>query len=323
MKSGWLRSPRFDLLFLANVLWPALLLPGMSADGSTAVDFWQIYFLTLPHRWITLVLVAIDPDRRGQRSFVLTGLALMFAVMVGGAYLGTSAFLCLGAIDYVWNAWHFASQHAGVLRIYSKQSGGGIAWLERWGIRLFITYTICRTAGEILTQQVGWSSDILPMPWIDWGMIAIPIALLVTNGGDWRRERWPKMIYLASVLTLYTGYLISGNQRASTWIVCFATAASLFHATEYLAIVSHYALRRNKVGSEGLMRQVSRFWVPLLALYMLGLGMLGWWMTRMSGPWGIAWQGLNLWAAFTHYAWDGMIWKLRQPATAQALGSSA
>jgi hypothetical protein len=30
--------------------------------------------------------------------------------------------------------------------------------------------------------------------------------------------------------------------------------------------------------------------------------------------------GLNLGAAFLHYAYDGMIWKLRRPTTARSLG---
>jgi hypothetical protein len=33
------------------------------------------------------------------------------------------------------------------------------------------------------------------------------------------------------------------------------------------------------------------------------------------------WQGVNLWAAYTHYAFDGIIWKLRKPTTAKALGA--
>ena len=36
----------------------------------------------------------------------------------------------------------------------------------------------------------------------------------------------------------------------------------------------------------------------------------------------VLWQGMNLWAAFVHYAFDGMIWKLRRPETAAALGVS-
>jgi hypothetical protein len=34
-------------------------------------------------------------------------------------------------------------------------------------------------------------------------------------------------------------------------------------------------------------------------------------------------MGANIWAAFLHYAYDGMIWKLRRPETAKALGATA
>jgi hypothetical protein len=33
------------------------------------------------------------------------------------------------------------------------------------------------------------------------------------------------------------------------------------------------------------------------------------------------WVGANLAAAFLHYTYDGLIWKLRSPATAAALGA--
>ena len=45
-------------------------------------------------------------------------------------------------------------------------------------------------------------------------------------------------------------------------------------------------------------------------------------MAEGGGPIPAWWIGLNLWAALLHYAYDGMIWKLRRPATAQALGAA-
>src|SRR5262249_25772683 len=60
--TGWIVAPAFDLLLIANLSWPFLLLPGLSTRTETAVDFWQVYFLSLPHRWLTLILVALDPD---------------------------------------------------------------------------------------------------------------------------------------------------------------------------------------------------------------------------------------------------------------------
>ena len=32
------------------------------------------------------------------------------------------------------------------------------------------------------------------------------------------------------------------------------------------------------------------------------------------------WAAINIWVAFLHYAYDGMIWKLRRPETARSLG---
>ena len=57
-------------------------------------------------------------------------------------------------------------------------------------------------------------------------------------------------------------------------------------------------------------------------VYVLALGSIGVWMAPPDSGLVVLWQGLNLWAAFVHYAYDGMIWKLRRPETAAALGVS-
>ena len=319
---GWIRSAPYDLLFVANVAWPLLLIPGLSSSSETAIDFWQVYFLTLPHRWLTLFLVAIDPDRRVNIAFPLTAMAILFAAVIGGVYIGSNAFLCLGVIDYLWNGWHFASQHAGVLRIYSKKSGGGIPFLERWGMRTMITYVIFRTANSMTYASWFPSPPANLLLWIDLIVMLIPMALLLTNLTHWHFHRTPKIIYLLSVLLLYSGYLLSFRWMNPAWILCFATAASLFHAVEYLAIVSHYAMRRGTSGSPGWMRWMSPRWPLILVSFMLLLGSFSLWINQRSIELTLAWQGLNLWAAFTHYAWDGLIWKLRRAETAQALGAT-
>src|SRR5688572_15043674 len=123
---GWIVSPAFDLLFLANVGWLLALVPGfVSAEGTPHIEFWQLYFITAPHRWITLLLVAADPDRREGRTGLFVALAVLALAAVAGVKLFTGAFVCLLLIDYVWNGWHFASQHFGVLRIYARKAGGG------------------------------------------------------------------------------------------------------------------------------------------------------------------------------------------------------
>ena len=317
---GWLVSPAFDLLFVANLGWLLLLLPGFATRSDTSIDFWQIYFLTLPHRWVTLVLVATDPDRRGGRSRRLVLVAALAGAVVLGAFLGTGAFLCLALVDFVWNSWHFASQHAGVLRMYSRKAGGGVEWLERWGLRGFVTYGALRAAGWATGWAEADTAALARLRLLDLVVLAVPATLLITNLVGATRERIGKLAYLTSVCGLYSGFVLSLRAGEPGLVVAFAAAGSMFHAVEYLAIVTHYARRRGEVGGPGAFRVLARHWVTFLGLYALALGTVGVWMSRPENGLVTLWQGLNLWAAFVHYAYDGMIWKLRRPETAAALG---
>lgn len=317
---GWIVSPAFDLLFLANLGWLLLLLPGFASRAGTAADFWTLYYLTLPHRWVTLVLVAADADRREGRTRKLAVIAAAAAVVVAVAAVSTETLLCLAVVDFVWNAWHFGSQHAGVLRMYTRKVGGGSAWLERWGVRLFVTYAAIRAAG----WTTGWlEGDAEALAWLraaDLGMLAVPAALLLTNAAGLTRDRVGKFAYLLSLCSLYAGFLTALSLGRVEWVVVFAAAGSLFHAVEYLAVVTHYARRRETVGGDGPFRIVARYWLLFLGAYVLVLGSAGVWLADPAHGVAPAWAAVNLWAAFVHYAYDGMIWKLRRPETAAALG---
>jgi hypothetical protein len=317
---GWVVSPAFDLLFLANLGWLLLLVPGAASRTDTAIDFWQVYFLTLPHRWLTLVLVVVDPDRRAGHGRRLGLVAAAAVVLVAGAFLGTGAFLCLALVDYMWNAWHFGSQHAGVLRMYARKVGGGSAFLERWGVRGFVSYAALRAAG----WATGWAeADPTLARWLgaaDLAVLVVPALLLVTNLAGAGRDRVGKLAYLGSVCLLYSGYVLSLREGWAGLVLAFAAAASMFHAVEYLAVVTHYAHRRRAVGSAGAFRHLARYWLLALGVYAVVLGAVGAWLDRPDTGTAVLWQGLNLWAALVHYAYDGMIWKLRRPETAAALG---
>jgi hypothetical protein len=319
--AGWIVSPSYDLLFIANIGWLLLLLPGMSTGTETTVDFWQIYFLTLPHRWVTLLLVLLDPDRRGGRGLSLLLIGSGLFVFVGGVWLGTGAFTCLAVVDYLWNAWHFAAQHAGVLRIYSRKVGAGSEFLERYGVRFFVTYAAIRSAG----WATGWlESDETTMSWlrtVDLVVLGVPAALVAFAMVCFNLARLGKTVYLLSVCGLYSGLIHCLSHRLAGWVVVLATASGLFHAVEYLAVVTHYASRRRTVGSEGPFQAMARNWLPYLGIYVAVLGSAGVWLAREDGPAFELWQGLNLWMALVHYAYDGMIWKLRRPETSRALGA--
>ena len=112
--------------------------------------------------------------------------------------------------------------------------------------------------------------------------------------------------------------LLALRDGQTVLVAALATASSLFHAVEYLALVTHYAWRRRTGGSTGLFRTLAERWLLVLVTYVVLFGLSAAVLGRLGAE---VWVGLNLWAAFLHYAYDGMIWKLRRPDTARALGA--
>ncbi len=314
---GWLVSPAFDLAFLANWGWLLAFLPFyVGSTGTVHLEFWQVYFLTAPHRWLTLLLVASDPERREGRGGLFAAIALAAALVVGAVWIVTGGLACLAIVDFLWNAWHFGAQHAGVLRMYSRRAGGGRPRWETWSVRLLVVYVSLRLAG----WTTGWVEEVpAARPVLDgFDLAAItPAALLwiwdaVRVSGD----RLAKFSYLSSVCGLYLALLAAVRLGWPALVLGLATAGALFHAVEYLAVVSLYASRR-RAGGPALFRWFALHWWNWLAAYVVLLGLVGFVADR---TWAEPWLALNLWAAGLHYAYDGMIWKLRRPATAAALG---
>ncbi|MBU6386730.1 MAG: hypothetical protein KGS49_12390 [Planctomycetes bacterium] len=312
----WLHSEQFDCLWIANVYWPLLLLVVAILGAGSTIDFWQLYFISAPHRWLTLLLVSIDQDRRSGIGGKLVVSTILLATLLIVVRFQSGLLLCLGVLDYIWNAWHFASQHSGILSVYNKRSGQKLGLLDdrlqRWGVRFFIFYVILRSASSTLYS--GWFIDLPWFPWwlCDLGMLFIPVLLCVRKIAYVRSSDLPGTIYAVSFSSLYAGYLLSNLFGTWSMILGFATAASIFHSIEYMAFVSQ-SYNRNRTKSLGMtaVTLLQRHWYGILALLILAVGWIGW-TAQASRPWiAETWQTLNLWAALTHYAWDGMIWKSR------------
>ena len=120
----WLVGPWFDLVFMANLAWPiVVLLYFLRPVNNGTLDLlslFQVYFLSTPHRWITLVLVFCDSERFWKEPMRFGGLGLLLIggglALVGIAGLvpyAADSLMLLMMLDYVWNAWHFAAQHFG------------------------------------------------------------------------------------------------------------------------------------------------------------------------------------------------------------------
>lgn len=316
----WIISPLFDACFILNFWWMlALLVPASQAVGvtsATPIEFWQVYFLTAPHRWITLLLVATDPDRREGRSHIFGLIAIITALTVLGVWYGMGSFRCLVLVDFIWNAWHFASQHGGVLRIYGRMGGGGRPVLERWGFRIFVTYTALRTAAWLTGFTETYATAYWTLQTLDFAVLVLPALLLGLELLDRPWQRRGKVLYLTSVVTMYTVLLFAIRGADHYLVIAMSAATAAFHAVEYLAIVTFYAWRRRETGSDSAFRKMAGHWLRVLALFMVALGIVSQHVDREMKE---LYMGLNLWAAFLHYAYDGMIWKLRRKGTAKAL----
>jgi hypothetical protein len=301
-------------LLIANVAWPLLLLlqTGEGFSGREGLQFWQVYFLTTPHRWITLALVFLDREQFGRRRTVFVLIATAVALFCIGVRITTGALTCLLAIDYIWNAWHFASQHHGVYRIYTRQAAAmtdsisvarATLAVEKWAMRLFLLYVILRVAGATWAYPHVEDRALV----LDWTSLVVPAWLLVRQF-TFRTFSPGATVYLASVSILYTSLLAAVHFNCPVLVLSLATASAFFHATEYLALVSWSVHSRKSTNHQGIFNYLLPRWGLALAMFMLILGSSGWLLQRhLLQPWLL----INVIIAFLHYAYDGMIWRRR------------
>jgi hypothetical protein len=351
----WLFNPWFDVFLMCFAAWPIIVLlrnwqltsglEHLRENGSPlSITFWQVYFLTTPHRWITLALVFGDRDKFAERPRMFIGLAIgaLLACLACQLTLGSLALLM--AADYIWNAWHFAAQHSGIHRIYGRMSRPDVArgaMFEKVVFRVFALYVLFRIAlvaalPEALENWKNASSTFLAnvVPILqnaDWLLLVCPALLLARELWDWRPSVVGRLVYLVSVLAIYAGALLvvhayvdvvgqtsegdSGRDFWANLVLSFALAIAMFHATEYLAIVS-WAVRRKRNPS-GIFAQLAPMWGMAMVIYLAALGLGG---VIADARLQSVWVFLNLVVSFLHYGYDGMIWKQPRPKPQPAAG---
>ncbi len=307
---NWLVGPWFDSLLIANVAWPLLVLVQWDAffDSSAGLQFWQLYYITTPHRWITLGLVFLDRERFRHRAVLFLGIAAIVVLVCLGVRFSTGTLTCLLAIDYVWNAWHFAAQHHGIHRIYERRSGVQESFpsLQKWTLRGVLLYVILRVA------SATWA-DASFDPWLrtaDWLVPLVFAALLIAHFRPARDEMRGGTTYLLSVTALYLALVAAVHTRNLPLVLALATASALFHAIEYLALVTWSVGQRHAgLGNRmGLMSHLAARWGLALGTFVVILGAGGWLLDQRYVE---AWLTINVIVAFLHYAYDGLIWRRR------------
>lgn len=311
--TGWLVHPVYDLLLVANLAWPLLAWIGVQEGfaGREGVLFWQLYFITTPHRWITLLLVFGDRQQFQARKGLFLGVAGAVMAVCLGVRFGTGGLTCLLMIDYLWNAWHFSAQHHGISRLYARRNPRGCSesgW-EKWAFRLFLLYVILRVAG-VTWAQPAWEENLQRL---DWLVPLIPLVLLVKTSQRLTAGQWGGLIYRVSVFGLFLGMLWAAHTRQPHWLIALTTASALFHATEYLAVVGWnlQSKRRRNLSDLGLLGWLIPRWGLTICLFAVILGSGAWLMDQHLLE---LWLTINVAVAFLHYAYDGIIWRRPAPA---------
>ena len=112
------------------------------------------------------------------------------------------------------------------------------------------------------------------------------------------------------MLCLYSGLLWAVHERRLGLVLALATASALFHAIEYLFLVSWSVRQRHAgLGSRmGLLGYLVPRWGLALGVFVVVLGAGGWLMDQRFLE---AWLLINVIVAFLHYAYDGLIWRRR------------
>jgi hypothetical protein len=315
-RAGWIVSPWFDILFFSNIYWVLAFLPiYASPDGEPYIHFWMAYFLATPHRWLTLVVAVSDRDRRYGQTWLFIVIAAVVAVVIGAVWRLTGDFRSLFLFYTLLLGWHFAGQHRLVLKIYSGQSGAGVAWMERWFPLIFVVYANVRLVAFLAPIFRLPSLDLLKS--LDLAMMAMPAAMLAVELRHLSLRRLPKLLYMVSFFGMWSAVLWTAHWHQDVLCAVLLGAVTVYHSVEYLAMVSYYAWHRREGGSAGLFQTMARNWTVVFAWYVIGCGLL---YSFGNAFFVVICYAVNTWASILHCAYDGMMWRYRDPATAEILG---
>lgn len=322
---GWLLGPGLDAFFLLNLTWPVfawLAYALANKPASDAFGFMLAFFVIMPHRWITLALVFLDKPRFEQRSTAFLSVAAAIIAFCVVVRLSMESLALLFAVDYLWNAWHFTAQHSGIYGIYGRMAypaRQGSPMYEKVLLRGVILYALMRLAGLFVPHSsvpwLDWVPQVMPyLAWLDWIVLGLAVVLVLDEVRQPSAEgtsRWGRRLYLASVLGLYLSLLFAVRHDWRGVIIGCAAAATLFHSSEYMAVVSWHVKARLK--DRGVFAYLAPRWALSLVAFMAFFAVSAYFLRNR---WWQLWIWVNLMVSLMHYAYDGMIWKKPKKATA-------
>jgi hypothetical protein len=324
--SRWILSPGKDLaLFLGVTLMT--LLPWLAVERFGVPPYYVLVAVALvngPHLISTWTRVYLPRSERFARPvyyWVVPALALAFAIACYGT--GEPGPTLARTVIFYWASWHFVAQSWGVLRIYQRKHEVPmpLVRLEKALIFLpaffFVAHRVFTGPWQLFGAEIfhprlpAWVPNGL-------GLACLVLALVYLirfRPGAAGAAAYARPFYLGmNAIGFAVPYLFIHNGTAAF------SAAALWHAAQYIAIVWYFNHRRWHAGVDPDARALSwasqpgrgAAYVALLAVGAVGVYSCVFVASRFC--WGFQRWALAVWTGLTlgHYFLDGVIWKFRR-----------
>lgn len=318
---------------LSLITWAVLSVVYAHSDNAslTRVALALSLVVNFPHFSATVYRLYQKPDN--LRQFPVTACGLPFIIIGGIAaslwqpQLIAPYFILLYVL---WSPYHFSGQTVGITMLYARRCGFPIGPRQRLALSGFVFATLlcslARVAENGPTPFYGIPVPPIYFPnWLDWGVEAamyVSAAVFIGFVVQWCRaeKRLLPPIVLLPAVSQFVWFVPGAGLKS------FLLVIPMFHSMQYLLIAAmmQISLRLHDSGGERSWQRVRyetvRWGVRNVvggAVLFLGIPPLLFWTSVPLGiTAGIIAAAINI----HHFFVDGVIWKLRDPATSKALG---
>ncbi len=339
MRSPWLVNPALDLLIGCGA-WTLPLLALAPLLGDSGRDVALVVFSALllvcnwPHyaaTWHRAHAAGIATPRQREAAKLLAAgfMVLTFFLLLNPRFLPWvfTAYL-------LWSPWHYSGQNFGIAQLLLRRAG---APADLWARRMLLCgFVACYLAWLVPTQALPPEHPLLLSMGLEHAAAVNATALLLLAAticfttAAWRARRAVGWRSAAPVLTMISTQalwfclpavqLLRGAPMEATSLALYATALFAFmHCAQYLWITA-WAARRGAGSGFSL----PRWWLGLSAVGVVLFLVLPWGLSTATG-YDLATALLIMQAAVNlhHFALDGVVWKLRDPAVSSLLVAGA
>lgn len=326
--SQWLHGPLTDTLLGWSFL-PVVLVVHVLGSNVTAVQALVagVYLLSFAHQPLTLGLVYGDPVQRAAHRKLYRWAPVVVAVaIVAGLAL---SFTLVAAVAVLWNAEHTLMQRYGLMRIYGRKVGDRHGPLEKLMLIVWLLVAVAFLAAyvdlEDMVRRLGLDETNaqgvqLLDPWqnparvLFWTTAAVGVALAARW---WRAERAlgaaasrAKHIYTLGTAVLVVAVMLDPIAGVAGYVAA--------HAIEYYSVVHRSLRTRRDDAPVARATRDRRRRVGVYTVYFAGTAVFVWATIGMLD--GRVYAFAILFFGALHILYDGLVWKLRRPHVAAALG---